>query len=245
MKKETILKLLTGLSILLMLVTNSLANILPINGYTTGALSDAIPIFFVPAGYVFAIWGVIYIGIIIYFISLIKNFTKEDATIAPWLIIGNIANSIWIFLWHYKMVYTSVIFMFILLLSLLVIYIKTNKTGVSLLKRIPFSIYLGWISVATIANVSAALYLLQWNGFGISSEFWAVIMVGVATVLTLLMLNIKRDYAYALVLIWALFGILYKFNTTSELLTAGITVSLFAIVGTFVYNMYKSAKRIA
>jgi len=104
MKKDLIIKLAVTASVVAMFVVNSLANILPINGITTGALSDAIPIYFVPAGYVFSIWGLIYAGLVVYMISMFTNFTKEDRAIYPWVIASSLANAAWIFLWHYRLV---------------------------------------------------------------------------------------------------------------------------------------------
>jgi len=159
--------------------------------------------------------------------------------ISPWIIVANIANTGWIFMWHYKLVYTSVILMAVLLVSLLAIYRIISKKEVSLLKKIPFSIYLGWISVASVANISAALYLAQWNGFGISSELWTVIMIGIVGVITILMLTLKKDISYSLVIIWALAGILVKLGTTIPMIYGALVVALIVISGIILVTVYQ------
>lgn len=239
MKKELIIKLAVLVSVLAMFVVNILSNALPINGLTTASISDSLAIYFVPAGYVFSIWGVIYLGIIIYLISMFVNFKKEDMAIAPYVIVSSLANTAWIFMWHYKLIYLSVIFMLIILASLIVIALKLNKPEVSSAKKIPFNIYLGWISVASIANIAGALYTANWNGFGISPEVWSAIMIVIATVLAILAL-IKKNAAYTLVILWALIGIVVKFQGISNIVTI---VGIFASVAITLFMGYKLLRK--
>ena len=235
MKKELIIKLAVLVSVLAMFVVNILSNALPINGITTAAVSDSLSTYFVPAGYVFSIWGVIYLGIVIYLISMFVNFKKEDMAIAPYVIASSLANTAWIFMWHYKLIYISVIFMLIILASLILIALKLNKPEVSSAKKIPFNIYLGWISVASIANIAGALFTANWNGFGISPEVWSAIMIVIATVLAILAL-IKKNIAYTLVILWALVGIVVKFQGVSDIVTI---VGIFASVAITLFMGYK------
>ena len=239
MKKELILKIAVLVSVLAMFVVNILANALPINGLTTAEISNSLAIYFVPAGYVFSIWGVIYLGIIIYLISMFTRFTKDDMAIAPYVIASSLANTAWIFMWHYKFLYISVIFMLIILASLIMIAIKLNKPEVSLAKKIPFNIYLGWISVASIANIAGALYTANWNGFGISPEVWSAIMIVIATALAVLAL-IKKNLAYTLVILWALIGIVVKFQGVSNIVTI---TGIFASVAITIFMGYKLLKK--
>lgn len=242
MKKDLLIKLAVVVSVVAMFVVNILANVLPINGITTATLSDAIPTYFTPAGYVFSIWGLIYAGIVVYVISMFTNFTDEDRKIYPWVIISSLANTAWIFLWHYRLIYVSVIAMIILLASLIAIYLilhKTKKT--SILKTLPFNIYLGWISVATIANISAALYVANWNGFGISSEIWSAIMIVVATGFAIYSI-FKRTYSYSLVILWAIIGILVKFSGLSNPVEIASTIGILAITTLIGFKLYWANK---
>jgi hypothetical protein len=119
-------------------------------------------------------------------------------------------------LWHYEVFLYTPIAMLILLLSLIAIYLRLDvgRVQVSIAEKwsvqIPFSIYLGWISVATIANITQWLYYLGWNGWGIPPEVWAVIMLGAGVVISALMSLTRADIAYSLVLVWAYIGIAIK-----------------------------------
>ena len=211
------------IAVIITIIVNGLANILPIGGKNTAELSDNIPNLFVPAGITFAIWGIIYVLTILFAIYLAKDLFKNEKTTTPFLekisyffILTSIANIIWIFLWHYEQVLLSLLAMLILFASLLLMYLRLNigKEKVSLKERIfihvPISVYIGWITVATIANVTAVLVTIGWNGFGISEEIWTMLVIIVAAIITILMLIKRKDYAYSAVIIWALIGIYLK-----------------------------------
>jgi hypothetical protein len=211
------------LVVIITIIVNGLANILPIGGKYTGELSDAIPNLFVPAGITFAIWGIIYILIIIFAIYLARDLFKKEKITKPILekcsfffILANGANIIWIFLWHYEQVVLSLLAMLMLFFSLLFIYLKLNigRENVSMKEKlfvhIPISVYLGWITIATIANVTAVLVTSGWDGFGINEQMWTTLILIVATILTVLILITRKDYSYSAVVIWALLGIFLK-----------------------------------
>ena len=219
MKKISFFQIITLLATALTLTVNALANTLPINNQTTGEISDRFAIYFVPAGYVFSIWGLIYIGLIAFALYQILPAQRENSLlkgIAPAYWLGGLANTAWILLWHYEYFPLTLVAMLILLATLLVIYLRISKARTSLdrnqkwLVQLPFSIYLGWISVATIANVSQVLFDAGWNAWGISAAAWAAIMLGVAAFLGLVMQLRENDTAYLLVLVWAFVGIAVK-----------------------------------
>ena len=211
--------LLKGLNIVAFAATvlvNALAGIGLINNISTGAVSDLYNTLVTPAGYVFSIWGVIYIllGAFVVVQALpsqrAKSFHKEIGFL---FVISSVLNIVWIFLWQYKYISLSVIPMFLLLATLIMVYLRVNigKSKVSINEKLavglPFSVYLGWITIATIADVSAALVYMNWDGFGIGSVNWAVLVIAVALVITLLVISTRRDIAFSLVVIWALVGI--------------------------------------
>jgi hypothetical protein len=132
--------------------------------------------------------------------------------------------------------------MIILLISLIITYQYITKGKVSYLKTIPFSIYLGWISVATIANISSALYIASWSALGFSGQIWSSLMISIATLLTVLILNIKKDVIYALVILWSVIGIMYKFAIDSDLIVGASFVSIVVILGSILYTTYKGIK---
>lgn len=238
MPKLTKPKIFLTVTTALAIIVNVLANALPINGLTTAQLSDAIPVQFVPAGYVFAIWGVIYLGMIalvIYYLFTKSNTELLDKIAYPFTM-GNLANATWIVLWHYKYVDLSVLVMIILLGSLIISYLQLNQTAPKfhskrhLMVYIPVSIYLGWISVATIANIAADLTVNNWNGFGISTTTWTIIMLMVATILGNLMLILRGDLAYAAVLVWAFVGIYVKTTGATTYGRAALAMAIILVV---------------
>lgn len=244
------LKVLLLLSTVLMLVVNIMANIVPFNNQTTAQISDSFKVFFVPAGYVFAIWGVIYVGLIAFNILAFmprKNENKKVSQIIPVVIISNLANTLWIFMWHYNYLASSVLIMFALLVCLINIYMHFNvrkdlSKNEYLLGKIPFSIYLSWISVATIANITDLLYARGWDGFGLSGPVWASILVVVAACLAIFFLLKHRDVAYALVFIWAVIGIAVNFSGVSPLNVISFGSSL-VVAFVVLYTIYKKFLR--
>ena len=206
---------------ILTLLVNFLATNLPLNNITTREISDSFNIYFVPAGYVFAIWGVIYLGLLGFSIYQGLPAQKGNERIARigWLFaLSNIANAAWLVSFHHQQFALALVFMLVLLAALLVIFLRL-KIGMekpasvteNWLVDVPFSTYLGWITVATIANVTQVLYVLNWNGFGINPQLWAVIMLGAAVVISALMSFTRRNIPHALVLVWAFVGIAVKF----------------------------------
>ena len=242
MQKISAYQILNILFTLVTITVNGLANTLPLNGLGTGEISDRFAILFVPAGYVFSIWGLIYLGLIVFAIFQALPSQRDNPLlkrISPAFWFANIANNVWIFLWHYELFPLTLIAMASLLASLLYIYrqISLARSGFERNQRwliqLPFSIYLGWISVATIANIAQVLYYLDWRAWGIDPAVLTVIMVAVATTLGLAMLMREHDRAYGLVLIWAFIGIAIK--QSYEPLVASISwaaVGLLFLAGT-------------
>ena len=216
-------KILAGIAYIAMVVVNVLANALPINNRSTGAISDAYPNLFAPAGLTFAIWGIIYLllaGYVFYqFINKDNKIEKLIQAINPLFIATSIANILWIFAWHYDFIGISVLIMLVLLISLIKIADIVNRkqfTSVEkLFLRTPFSIYFGWITVATIANITVFFVSIGWNGFGIADFVWTSIILLVGALIGILRMNKDNNIAYGLVLIWAYLGILLKHTSTS------------------------------
>ncbi len=223
MKNLRVLALLNTLGLIITLTLNGLANALPINGKNTGELSDMYPNLFVPAGFTFSIWGVIYIFLLLFVgYQLFQAFSKNQRhdsfinEIGAFFFLNCLANASWIIAWHYQYVGLALLIMFCILATLIIIYQKLKigltkvRTNEKWLVHIPFSLYLGWITVATIANVTTLLVDLDWNSFGIPHEIWTVIVLIVATLIGLRVLQKRGDVTYGFVIIWAYFGIISK-----------------------------------
>ena len=220
MKKRNLIVWINLLSFIVTLMVNFLATNLPLNNITTGEISDRFDIYFVPAGYVFSIWGLIYLGLLGFVIyqALAKNW--EDTRLARidiWFAVSNIANALWLVSFHYLQFALAMGFMLVLLFSLIMIFLRLRvgiekSTGFDLwLVNVPFGIYLGWITVATVANATQVLNSLDWNGFGIAPEIWLAIMLAAGVVISALMSFSRRNIPHALVLIWAFVGIAVRF----------------------------------
>ena len=216
MNRDTIRQIVNIIATVLMIVVNILANALPLNGQETGAISDRFAIYFVPAGYVFSIWGLIYLFLIGFTVYQALPAQRENARlrrVGYLYALSSALNIIWIFLWHYNVFVGTIIAMLGLLATLIAIYVRLGigvtpvKAAEKWLINVPFSIYLGWITVATIANASQLLRFLNWGGWGIAPQAWAILMIAAATIVALLMALTRRDIAYLLVLVWALAGI--------------------------------------
>jgi benzodiazapine receptor len=199
-----------------------------------GELGQSRAVFFLPAAYVFSIWGVIYLGLIAFAFYQARH--EEIRQRVSWyFLLSCAANISWLFFFLYNRIWESTIAMLVLLFSLVMIY-RRLEIGVRKVSsqekwfvHVPFSVYLGWISVATIANFSAALFDAGFvlNFLGISADIWAVIMMSVAGILGISFIILRHDYAYALVIVWALIGIFVRpFDTANFAVLNALNVTL-------------------
>jgi len=241
-----------------MVVVNALANFIPFNEVTTAEVSDKFQNYFIPAGYVFSIWGVIYVFTGIYVVYQMLPANRDAAfqkAIGPWFFIGSIANGTWIFLWHWGLIPSSLVAMLVLLISLLATYLRLNigkvnaevSWKVRVATQVPFSLYLGWITVATVANVAAVLVNdAKVPAFDAAAITWTVLILSVVALITVLMLWFRKDVIFALVVVWAVAGILYKQLTVTIIYETAIAVTagiVFGIVAVFiVWTLLKSHK---
>lgn len=227
--------ILVIVSLLAVITTNALANILPLNGQTTGEISNRLPVLFTPAGYVFSIWSLIYLLLFFWVIRLWRNRFNKEALYEKrslLFIISCVFNIAWIFLWHYEYFLLTVVAMISLLITLIILYRTYPVQDNRLSSRLPISIYLGWISVATIANISYVLTVYEWSGWRLSDPLWAVIMMTIGAALALHIRFHHYDIAYPAVFIWAFVGIAVR-NGFEELLvmTAALFLSAVLLVG--------------
>ncbi|OQA17012.1 MAG: hypothetical protein BWY63_02550 [Chloroflexi bacterium ADurb.Bin360] len=239
MNKATVRQIINVLITLAVIVINTVANALPLNGLNTGEISDRFKIYFVPAGYVFSIWGVIYLGLIAFAIYQALPAQRNNphvARISTAYAVSGIANIIWIFFWHYEVFTLTLIPMLVLLGSLIFIFLhlwqgrNEQRTADRWAIALPFNIYLGWISVATVANATQLLYFLNWGGWGIAPEIWALIMLIIAAAIAVAMVLRHRNIAYAAVFVWAYIGIAVQHsNTPLVAFPAGILAAIIAL----------------
>jgi len=244
-----------------MILVNSLANIIPINGVTTGEVSDAYENLFAPAGITFAIWGLIYLLLAGYTLYQLGFFQGGERHIKTELLekigilfsISSIANSIWIFLWHYNFIPLTVVFMIIILICLIKIITEISNYTLTfreqLFIKLPFSVYFGWITIATIANITTFLVSIGWNGFGVSEVTWTIIIIIVGVIIAALTIIKFKDVAYGLVIIWAYMGIYIKHTSVNgfagqyQAIITTIVISIVVIIIVELYAIYLKGKR--
>ena len=237
---SVILKWLNIIAFIFTVLVNSLAGSTTIiGGKNTAQISNNNPTLITPAGYVFSIWAIIYVmlGIFVVFQALPnQKGSSYQKKIGPLFVLSSILNIVWLFLWQYEFLAYSVVIMFLLLATLITVYLRLDigKSYASKLEKLavqtPFSVYLGWITIASIANLAVTLVSANWNGFAIAQETWAILIIIIALLISLLVLATRRDLAYGLVIIWALVGIAVKQSGNQNIvLIAGISAILITI----------------
>lgn len=220
-----IIKIITAVSFVAMVVVNVLANSLPINNITTREVSDLYANLFAPAPLTYAIWGLIYLLLAMYTLYQMGLFHGNqvfNSDLIRYINIlfstSSVLNIIWIFLWHFQIIPASLIIMIIILICLAFINrefkLEQLTTREKLFIRLPFSIYFGWITVATIANAVTFFVSIGWKGLGLSDAAWTVIVLFAGTVIGLAALLKNKDIEYGLVLVWTYIGIHIKHTSS-------------------------------
>ncbi len=246
-KNKISLKITNLIFLLLTIFVNFLANYLPINGLSSGEVSDLYKNPFTPAGFTFSIWGVIYTLLLIFIIYQFigKGKINQEFSTGPYFIIASIANGSWLYLWHNQAIPLSMIVILILPLSLFQIFKRLHQyQNYSLSEyiglKLPFSIYTAWVTVASIANFMALLVYLRNDWPANFLTIAAIIGILVALAITIKILDFYKNIAFALVVIWASIGIIgaqlsYQNPAMSVVITAGIAilVILFKIITTY------------
>lgn len=256
------LRLMNTIAFIALMVINTLADILPLGGVKTGDISRIYPNLFTPAEYTFAIWAVIYIlvaGFVLYQAGLFDKGGDDSAEtvrrIGGWFIASCLFNIAWIFMWHYDMIFLAVVMMLGLLITLIGLEKRTRDPHASTLKKwlvqAPFSLYFGWITVATIANVCVWLVKLRWDGFGISPEIWTAVVLLVGAVIAIAAILHDNDWVYGLAVLWAYVGILVRhiartgLDMQYKLIIAVACVCILALLVTCIMATRRMRKRTA
>jgi len=246
--KDVLRQIVVIAALVITIAVNGLANALPLNNLTTGEISDRFRVYFVPAGYVFSIWGVIYLALAAYAIYQALPAQRENPrlrSISDLFALSCVANVAWLFLWHYEQFPLTLVAMLALLLLLVAIYLRlgVGRAQVSAAEKwlvhVPFSIYLGWVTVATIANATSVLDYAGWDGFGLP-QVWAIVMLAAGVGIASAMGLTRGDVAYMLVIVWAFVGIAVKHAATPPVAIAAwfasALVAALVVVGALFYR---------
>lgn len=253
-------KFIVVFTYLFMLVMNALANIIPINNISTGAVSDGYANLFAPTGLTFSIWGIIYLALGAHVIYQFKEVYYSPETrvmlqdVRLWFSASSVINGVWILAWHYDAIGISLLLMLMLLVCLIRITQLIHTAKLTSNERLwiqrPFSVYLGWILVATIANVTTLLVKWRWNAFGVSEDVVTAIVIVVGLMITALVVNRFKDCLIGLTVEWAYLGILIKhvgkrgFDMSYPLVTWTTVVSMILLLGLVVYVGYNKIRAV-
>jgi hypothetical protein len=222
-----------------MIVMNYLANALPLNNKTTGELSDAFPNLFVPAGITFSIWGIIYILLLTY--SIVQFTGSNQIAISKISLVFGIScvlNALWIVTWHYGKLPLSLLVMAGMLVSLIYINMAIQNLPSGIIKA-AFGIYLGWICIATIANVTAVLVSYNWIGFGLSQEAWTIIMIAIGAVIVALTIYRISNPFIGLSVIWAFTGIIIKRQEDYKSIVIAAAVAIVVVGAVTLWGFFR------
>jgi hypothetical protein len=209
-------------SFVFVLVMNAVATALPLSGLSVGGVSDKYTTLFAPIDFTFGIWGLIYLGLTVYTFTQLFQDSELIQKITPWFIAANIFNGSWIIAWRLELLWLSALILVGLLFCLFMINQATTAKKQDLTTTfttlIPFAIYFGWVSVATIANISSFLVQqgFQDGFFGLSAEIITVAILIVATLIGTATALINSSPAYSLVLVWAFYGIYSRHTSEFE-----------------------------
>lgn len=224
-------------ALVIVIAVNGLANVVRFGGNTTGAVSDKYHSLFTPAGFTFSIWSLIYLllaAFVVFQALPSQRYSESLERISPWFKAGCAANALWMFAWHREWIAVSLLLMIALLVTLLAIYRQLSivdrsaSTPERWLVQLPFSVYLAWIAVAMIANISALQSALGWNDLGLEDVSWTLVKLAVAGVVAAIVTLRRSDVAFGLVVGWAAFGIGAGQAATPAVAGAAFTVCLLA-----------------
>jgi hypothetical protein len=234
-------KIINVLALAAVIYVNYLANALPINGKTTGELSDQYANLFVPAGLTFAIWGLIYLLLIIFVIIQFLPAFNSSATAGYWFALSCLFNISWIVAWHYEQMILSVLIMLGLLVTLTVINLGLTQEKQQLLK-IVFGVYLGWILIATVANTTAGLVSAQWTGFGLSEVIWTIILIAAGVgIAGFNMVRLENPYL-AISVAWAFLGIVIKRSSDQPSIVVAAKIAIVLVLLASVLTIYRMVR---
>jgi hypothetical protein len=215
---------------IVVVAVNAMANGVPLGGQTTGEISAKYPSLFTPSGATFSIWGLIYLSLLVFVVYQALPAQRDDAKLAQLSVpfqVNCVANAAWIFFWHYDFLVLSLVCMLLILGSLVVIF-RNFDHSTSLLVKFPFSVYTGWITVATIANISVLQTAYELNDWGLTAVQWTWLKLAVAGAIGAIVIAKTRNVAYVLVIAWAAYGIYVKQAAIPEVSGAAITLALLA-----------------
>ena len=224
---------------ILVILVNYLSNVLPLNGLTQKDISDKYDSLFTPAAFTFSIWGVIYLALTVFVIYQALPAQRQNdliSKVSKLFILSCFANILWLFVWHYNFLVVSVIFMLAILAILIAIYLALGISYAQvtwtqrLCLHLPFSLYLGWITVATVANISILQNGMGWDDVLLSATDWTLLKFALVGAICAIVVLRRGDSIYALVISWAAYGIMSKQIDTPVVASAALMLAMLAVM---------------
>lgn len=221
------LAILNAVFFLIAFAVSTLSQVDAISSKNIGDVSDKYDTLFTPAGVTFSIWGVIYVALFAFSIYHVYQAFRQDALseankdisrMGVLFIVNNIATAAWVFAWINEQFILSVLLMLTQLVTLIVINVRLKifnphrSVYSKIFTHFPLGIYFAWICIATIANISSALVGLGWEGGGVSANYWTIILIAGAALISTAIIILKKNVFFGLVVIWAFYGIILKHN---------------------------------
>lgn len=260
MRKPTIVLIpfLNALGTFIMIYVNYLSISLPLNNQTPQDISQRYQTIITPPSITFSIWSVIYLSLLCFIIYQITRLYKNELYLVEktgiWYFTSTLLNVVWLFVWHYEKIILSTVVMVLLFLNLIMLYkrIGIGEISVPTLDKIfmffPFSIYTGWISIATVLNISVLLVYLNWNAFGIPHDWWGFIVISFVTCIGLAVVITKNDIFFGLTYLWALGGIFFSKVDVTQLVGSikhplTFSATVVGVILIFLSILYKVVKR--
>ncbi|WP_342514463.1 tryptophan-rich sensory protein [Sporosarcina sp. FSL K6-1522] len=235
--------MMMGLSLIAIGIVNVTTNTTPLNGQIIGSATNKLPVLFMPAGYVFIIWVIIYLLLIIWLYGFRQYHYNSPSSLqnrrTSLFVLSCLLTLAWILCWQYSFYSWTIITILALLLTLLILYFTYPKTDNQLFGRLPIGIFLGWVFILTITNVSYILTLHEWSGWGLSDPLWTVAYLTFATAVSLHFIYHHRDIALNSVFMWAFIGIAIH-NGVNELFVSAAALFLTAVIGVSCFLVTKS-----
>ncbi len=239
MTKDSIRQIGVICATVIMIVINTLGDLIPYNGITSREVGDQLEVYFAPSNYTYSIWALIIAGLIAYSIFQALSSNKEDPFLRKigWLYVAScLVNSGWMVFWHYKNFFLTMVVILVLMVMLIMIYKKLNigkekvKPGMRIFVHLPFSIYLGWITLTLLGNITYFLHAFGWDGFGLDQRIWAVVLIVLSVVTAELIAFNRQDLAFLAVFVWTLAGIAQAQYGVSPVFEAACAAIIFIVI---------------
>lgn len=255
MKNDRLRQFCVVFSIITLIVMNYLSNVGAFGGKTNKEISDKYHTLITPAGYAFSIWGIIFLGLLAFAVYQglgTQRTNPRFRDIGWWVVLNAVCNAIWSPLFNNEQIGIALVVILVMLFSLVIIEqrLLEQKHGPIVsadpdntlpessasstqtwLARIPFSIYFGWLTVATILNVTVYLKSTDFSLMGLSEQTWAVAMLIVGVAVGTVVFNRFRSVAYILVFAWAYIAIAVEQQSYSQIqITAGLGAAVAVVL---------------